>query len=280
MTKTELQVAFCEAVQACKGTAALFWERRPALVERMTGKKSKRLLPGLGNQIEHKMKAGNIFGRNRLTAINPVLGKIVLTCIAILSGPIAAWCQLAPKEQFNLTPNGQNAITYTLRANAEEKKGDLNAAMADCNTAIKFNPQYAGAYYCRGNVDRKKGDLGAALADYDQAIKLAPKFAPSYVDRGTIKHSKGDLDGALADYNQALKLSPRYAMAYNNRGNIKLQKNDVKGAMADFNQAIQLNPQFGLAYRNRGRAHQKMGDSNAAIADFNRAIKLGVNSDF
>jgi tetratricopeptide (TPR) repeat protein len=109
MTKTELQIAFSEAVQANK------------------------------------------------IAMNTASGRVVLTCIFILTVPIAAWCEQTAKEHFNPTPNVQSAITYTLRAAAEERKGDLNGAMADCNLAIKLNPQNAGAYYWRGNVNRKRG---------------------------------------------------------------------------------------------------------------------------
>jgi hypothetical protein len=53
-------------------------------------------------------------------AMSPMPGKIVLTCILILTAPMAAWCQQPTKEQFNLTPDAQNAIT--LRAALEEKK--------------------------------------------------------------------------------------------------------------------------------------------------------------
>ena len=52
------------------------------------------------------------------------------------------------------------------------KKGDLNGAIADCNQAIKLDPNHGKAYQTRAIAERRKGDLNGALADYNQAIEL------------------------------------------------------------------------------------------------------------
>jgi len=85
-------------------------------------------------------------------------------------------------------------------------KGDLNGALADCNEAIKLDPNLDTAYELRGNVEDDKGDSDAALVDYTTAIKLNPDYAAAYFNRGVAKHHKGDSTGALADYNKAISL--------------------------------------------------------------------------
>lgn len=97
-------------------------------------------------------------------------------------------------------------MAYCNRASAKGAKGDLNGALADCNEAIKLEPNLDTAYDPRGNVDDDKRNLDAALADYTTAIKLNPDYAAAYFNRGVAKHHKGDSIGALADYNKAITL--------------------------------------------------------------------------
>ena len=61
-------------------------------------------------------------------------------------------------------------------------------------------------YSNRGDAEQAKGDLDAAIVDYNRAIELDPKNSDTYNNRGAAKDAKGDLDGAIADYNRAIEL--------------------------------------------------------------------------
>ena len=90
---------------------------------------------------------------------------------------------------------------------------DNDAAIAGCTRVIddsKVKPKgRAAAFYNRGNAHTAKGDLAAAIADYDEAIKLDPKNASAFNNRGTAHSDKGDADAALADFDEAIKRNPR-----------------------------------------------------------------------
>ena len=69
----------------------------------------------------------------------------------------------------------------------------------------------AGAYDRKGQIDR-------ALGDYDTALRLDPTLADIFSARGELWRRKGDYPRALADFGAALKLNPRHEVA---RGNYR-----------------------------------------------------------
>jgi len=177
----------------------------------------------------------------------------------------------AYKQGIDLIPR---AVFYNNRGNlySNQKKWDL--ALADYNTAIKLNPEFAYAYTARGSLydDQKKWDL--ALADYNTAIKLNPEFTYAYNNRGVLYSNQKKWDLALADYNTAIKLNPELADAYNNRGGLYYNQKKWDLALADFNSAIKLNPEYAGAYYNWGLLYSYQKKWDLALADFNSAIKL------
>lgn len=98
----------------------------------------------------------------------------------------------------------QNKTTaFTWLCDARRKKGDLDAALADCKSALAAI-KFWGAYIARGNVYLDKGDLDKALADFNTAINIAPNFVNTYAKRGEAYERKKDFDNARADYQIAV----------------------------------------------------------------------------
>jgi tetratricopeptide (TPR) repeat protein/predicted aspartyl protease len=67
----------------------------------------------------------------------------------------------------------------------------LDAALADCDAAVKSRPGMAAYLDSRGLVQLRRGEYDRAIADYDQAIALAPTNAWSYYGRGLARIRKG-----------------------------------------------------------------------------------------
>ena len=76
--------------------------------------------------------------------------------------------------------------------------------------------------------------MDAALADCEHALKLDARLAETWSQRGLVRLGKGDLAGALADFDQALKLNPQLADGYANRGHARLIQGNAAEAEADF----------------------------------------------
>jgi tetratricopeptide (TPR) repeat protein len=73
------------------------------------------------------------------------------------------------------------------------------AALADCNAALKIQPDFADALDTRGFVYMKLGQTDNAIRDYDAALRADPKLAGSLYGRGVAKVRKGDRNGGNAD---------------------------------------------------------------------------------
>jgi tetratricopeptide (TPR) repeat protein len=76
--------------------------------------------------------------------------------------------------------------------------GDLQAALADCNQAVRLAPN-AAAYDSRGVTFLKLGKWQAAISDFDSALRLDPKLASSLYGRGFAELKRGDRTGGNSD---------------------------------------------------------------------------------
>jgi len=122
----------------------------------------------------------------------------------------------------------------------KEQKNDLIGALADYNTAIELDPEYAGTYYNRGLLHEMQEEFGSAIADYSSVIRLNPKHAEAYNNRGGLRNRQGDSSGALKDFNTAIRLAPFSSEAYANRGMLRLSQNELQGAVQDFTKALEV----------------------------------------
>ena len=66
----------------------------------------------------------------------------------------------------------------------------------------------------RGIAKKKLNQLDAAIADYDTAVRIDPNDAFAYVRRGMAKEKLNQFDAAIADYDIAIRVDPNYAFAY------------------------------------------------------------------
>jgi tetratricopeptide (TPR) repeat protein/predicted aspartyl protease len=88
---------------------------------------------------------------------------------------------------------------------------ELDAALDDCNRALKRAGSQPAFLDSRGLVYLRQGKYAAAVADYDAALAAAPKMAWSLYGRGIAKIALGQKDAGDADKAAALAVAPGIA---------------------------------------------------------------------
>lgn len=88
---------------------------------------------------------------------------------------------------------------------------ELEAALEDCNAAVKASRSDASVLDSRGLVYLRLGKYGKAIGDYDAALALDPKIAWSLYGRGLAKRHLGQTAAGDADIAAAKALAPKIA---------------------------------------------------------------------
>jgi tetratricopeptide (TPR) repeat protein/predicted aspartyl protease len=90
---------------------------------------------------------------------------------------------------------------------------DLEAALADCEQALRKGPEIAAMYNAKGLTLLRLGRYDEAIKEYDRAIKLQPKMAWALLGRGYARHAKGLKAEGDADLAAAREIAPNLAKA-------------------------------------------------------------------
>jgi tetratricopeptide (TPR) repeat protein len=106
------------------------------------------------------------------------------------------------------------AATYINRSVLRLRGNDANAALADCDTAIRINSELGEAFVNRGAALMTMGRPQDAVDAISHGIALGIKrMQIAYYDRAMAREDTGDVQGAYQDYKQALAVDPTFAMA-------------------------------------------------------------------
>jgi tetratricopeptide (TPR) repeat protein len=104
------------------------------------------------------------------------------------------------------------------------------SVLADSDKAVKADRikalvARAAVYSGRDQVDR-------AIGDYDTALRFDPTLADIFNARGELWRRKGDRPHALADFGAAIKLNPKHEAARANYKSLALELERIGAQMA------------------------------------------------
>lgn len=188
---------------------------------------------------------------------------------------------------------------YLFRANSYMELEEYDLALADFNSAIEIDPEYARAYYRRGILYKKLERLNEAEKDFKKAIELCPKYDDAMIELGLVRIQLGKKD-AMKYFNNAIKAyscSDNYYWKIRARQKIlaredfliklsagkftqddcdknkifneKQAKDDIK----DLNKAIALSPDNITLYEMRVERYRYLEDYENAISDYDFLIE-------
>lgn len=196
-------------------------------------------------------------------------------------------------------------ITYlNNRAAAEYEKGDYDAAIQTCQTAVDEGREMRADYktiaksFARlGNIYLKKDDLETAAKYFDKSLtehrtpevlnklrstqkEIKVREAQSYIDpekaeearlQGKEYFTKGDWPNAVKAYTEMVKRAPEDARGYSNRAAALAKLMSFPDAVEDCNKAIEKDPTFIRAYIRKANAQLAMKEYSQVIETLNEA---------
>lgn len=164
-------------------------------------------------------------------------------------------------------------------------KNQLEAAQAEADKAIAFQPTNEEAYNVRGLVhllralsaqriltldscltgldaEAMQGEqdlqLGAARGDFEKATRLAPDFGEAWSNLGTVHNLLGDADRAVPALEEALANAARLINPGLTRAHLgwaQFHARNYVGALKELRQALQFQPGMCVATYRLGRVY-------------------------
>jgi len=143
--------------------------------------------------------------------------------------------------------------------------------------AIELYPGRAAIpYNNRGLAYDRRGNLQLALSDYNSAIAISPDFTDAYINRGIVYGESSLFTLAIEDFSRAIGIDKSNAKAYMNRGAARLGSGDYAGALIDLKRGTALDPGDARGLFNLGLAYLNAGEREKGLKNMRKAAELGL----
>jgi tetratricopeptide (TPR) repeat protein len=179
--------------------------------------------------------------------------------------------------QAALRSDPNSALLHNNMGNALAAKREYAQAIQEIRRAIELNPEYAEARLNLGLALEATGDPAAAEAAYQQALRIRPAYPQALTALGLLQATRKDFDGAIQRYRRAIAANEDYAEAHINLGAALSELRRYPEAAAELRRAIELAPghaQAHVMHYNLGVVYRDMGMPELAAGEFRRALQL------
>jgi predicted aspartyl protease/tetratricopeptide (TPR) repeat protein len=170
------------------------------------------------------------------------------------------------------TYNGGRVFTFA-KASGDEDKSDSGSTTDKKDSTLKT----AGDYALSGQAHLSRGELKAALADLDEAIRMAPDQAAYYLARARAYEANKQPDAALIDLDKSLSLDSKNVDTLLARANLRLATRDRTGAASDVAAASALAPAGSERALSTAALYIQLDQPTAALPILDDWIRLHNN---
>lgn len=196
----------------------------------------------------------------------------------LLALPVAGWLIWVASIQPLL------ADMAVWRGTRALSNGQSQVALANYQTAVRWQPRRAAYYVAEGLTAAQRGDFVAAESTLQIAISLRPTDPTLYQHLATIYAvgaARAQFDwvaNAYTVYEEAIVLAPTVATTYREYADLALRTGDGVLALAQAQQAVELDATDGISFGIIGWVQLGNSDPAAAQAAFEQAVKWVENS--
>jgi TolB-like protein len=156
----------------------------------------------------------------------------------------------AARTAIKIDPDDEAA--HTFRAMVHWWSGEHDAAIDECETVIRFNPNFASAVGVLGMVYAYSGanSYEHAVECLDRAIRLSPNdpWLQLYlVHRGTAEFFSGHYETAVEWFQKSIQRNPDFPTAHRLLASACALKGDLEKARAALDEVKRLVPDFSIS---------------------------------
>ncbi|MEM7051096.1 MAG: tetratricopeptide repeat protein [Acidobacteriota bacterium] len=166
----------------------------------------------------------------------------------------------------------RGASVHLMRGRRAQRRGNLDAAVAEFRKAIEADPESANGYGALGAALRLAQQGDGAIAAFRRAAQLEPGRASRFYDLGAAYLDTGNGAGAEEQARQALKLDPELAEGHLLLGLGLSRQGQLEEALAAFDQAATLAPDKSEPRFERAMALLALRRNPAAIEQLDELI--------
>jgi Tfp pilus assembly protein PilF len=173
-------------------------------------------------------------------------GRLIrsLAIIAVVALGAAACSEDTPaSDSTSVAPDAKKAsaaLNAGLKAHAA---GDLTAAAADYNEALKYDPENKFAFYNLALIDEAASNYGLAEAKYRAALETDPAYEPALFNLAILRTSAAP-EEAIKLYKAAVASNKKDAAAWLNLGLLLRTAGQEREGDKAVLRAIALNPEL------------------------------------
>jgi tetratricopeptide (TPR) repeat protein len=161
-----------------------------------------------------------------------------------------------------------------IQKNKEAKK-DYNMAVKAYENILEIYAGDGRALERKSWVEERLKDYKAAIADLETAIKYNPQQVYYYQDLAHLKNKIGDYQGAILTSNSTLQIDSNNAFALYDLGYSYFRLKNYESAIGNFNKCLLADPKFSEALYYRGLAKFNLQDKIGACEDWHTAVDSG-----
>ncbi|MBI5892990.1 MAG: tetratricopeptide repeat protein [Deltaproteobacteria bacterium] len=154
-------------------------------------------------------------------------------------------------------------------------------AMREYQIAVNIDQSFfhGNVHGALGIVYVRKGLLDKALNEFQTALQMNPHSARPHYGLGIIYENKGSLDEAIREYKLAAAIEPNYAEPYAALGIAYGKKDMFIEARDALENAVNLKPEIPYSHYNLAVTVDRLGDYKYAILHYKEFLRLASSND-
>jgi Flp pilus assembly protein TadD len=175
-----------------------------------------------------------------------------------------------PKKARDLVYSGKQKIYFGK---------NLDAGLADLQSAVALAPDYYEAYYQIGMTYLQLNRREDAETNFRKSIELSKDtYGEPVIGMGTVSLDRADNEGGEKMIRRGLQLSPNFWLGYYELGRACLAENHLAEAKKAGEQARSLMPNAAIIYRLLANVHMGEKDYPALLEDIDAYLKIDPDS--